>query len=73
MSITNYLTNLNRYYSKITDLVSNIEYFNDFDVENTLISDGGGDLFDGGNKLSFSSHEDFGVLLPYTHLSLIHI
>ena len=40
MSISNYLSNLNAYYSKITALIENIVYINDFGNENTNIADG---------------------------------
>lgn len=67
MSISNYLSNLNAYYSKITALIENIVYINDFGNENTNIADGGNDLFDTANKLIFAPYDTEADLIPYTH------
>ena len=67
MSISNYLSNLNAYYSKITALIENIVYINDFGNENTNIADGGNDLFDTANQLIFVPYDTEADLIPYTH------
>jgi len=70
MCISSYLTNLNSKYSKVTDLIAELVYINDFCPVNFSIADGGNDLFDGGNMMAFKHYGDTiynNEILPYTH------
>jgi hypothetical protein len=69
MSLQDILSNLNANYTKITDLVENINYFTDDNLGGVAIGDGGNDIYDVGNFLYFINYDNLHDVATYNLVS----